>query len=398
MAAAPEISTEKKFKVAEGWGLVRGQFGAQNHQDWMRFTASVGYKGYEAATWEFGDRLLKCAGNPATAAVLAQEMVAEAKAAGLCINALAVHLQGQVLGDEPSAKTLNFIGGAALEAYKVWRKAGNIPARNDPFYVPPEVGVLMHDEAQKQLLGAVELAAAIREIQGTHVTLPGFVGAPAGRWASLFEFPPVPKNLGGYAIDDCRKVSGELLLERFAPVWDRCKALGIKFGLECHPTEFAMGDLASAAEFLELVRKGGYGDVVGFNFDGSHMRWQGINEIEFIREFAQHIFAAHLKGTFISPHPTRNGLLGGYQPMGSAGNGWNFTTPGGPRDSMNQGMIISSLRERGYKGPINVEWEDQEVDPREGARFAFNILNPLDLLRPPEGTRHDDALKASPTA
>ena len=74
-----------------------------------------------------------------------------AKQHGLEIFTVATHLQGQVLGDEPSAKTLNFCSGKgeAKAAYKAWRAAGNNPPRTDPYFVPVEVGKLVHAEAKE---------------------------------------------------------------------------------------------------------------------------------------------------------------------------------------------------------------------------------------------------------
>jgi hypothetical protein len=50
-----------------------------------------------------------------------------AKNHGLEIFTVAVHLQGQVLGDEPSAKTLNFLRPrhGRRKAYKAWRDSGH---------------------------------------------------------------------------------------------------------------------------------------------------------------------------------------------------------------------------------------------------------------------------------
>src|SRR5437867_1821700 len=88
--------------------------------------------------------------------------------------------------------------------------------------------------------------------------------------------PPLPSSIGGFAIRDVRDVSLELLVERFGPVFEACKKYGTKFGLECHPTERAMGDLESAGDFLRAMEKAGFGGVVGFNFDSSHMEWQNV--------------------------------------------------------------------------------------------------------------------------
>src|SRR6187399_1620087 len=96
-------------------GLVRGQFGDVPEDQWLDFIAKTGFDGWEEATWELD--LSRC-GNDAGAEAYAKERVGKAKSRGLEIFTLAAHLQGQALGDEPSAKTLQFVGGEPLEAYK----------------------------------------------------------------------------------------------------------------------------------------------------------------------------------------------------------------------------------------------------------------------------------------
>lgn len=370
-------------------GLVRGQFGNVPMPEWLDWLKSAGFDGYEAASWELGS---KCrAGHEIEA--LAAGLVEDAKIRNLEIFSVATHLQGQALGDEPSAKTLQFVGSSAVAAYQEWRSAGNTPPRENPYYVPPEVGALIQREALDGLIAAVRLAARLGEMQERVVPISSFVGSPAHSWADFFEFPPRPEKIGNYDLADSRKVSLELMVERFAPVWDLCKKLGVPFGLECHPSERAMGDLQSADDYLgALIDAGYYEDIFGFNFDASHMLWQGVDPIAFIREFGDYIFSVHLKGVWVSKYPTRHGLLGGHQPMGSAGNGWNFVTAGSPRDCIPEQEVIVELNRVGFDGALSIEWEDSDQDQNEGARLALRRIRDIDL--PPSGMRHDEALKA----
>src|SRR5262249_29821155 len=131
-------------------GLVRGQFGNVPEADWIKFIAQSGFDGREEASWELD--LRRCDTDEGAAA-FAKERVEMARTNGLEIFTVAPPLQGQVLGDEPSAKTLNFCNGKgeARSAYKAWRAAGNNPPRTDPYYVPPDVGKAIHAEALKDL-------------------------------------------------------------------------------------------------------------------------------------------------------------------------------------------------------------------------------------------------------
>src|SRR4030081_3985267 len=136
-------------------GLVRGQFGNVPMDQWVKFIQETGFDGWEEAAWELD--LDKC-GTDAGAEAYAKERVAIAKKLGLEIFTVATHLQGQALGDEPSAKTLQFTGGEAVEMYKAWRSKGNSPPRTDPYFVPEQVGKAIHKQAQQSLLASARLS------------------------------------------------------------------------------------------------------------------------------------------------------------------------------------------------------------------------------------------------
>ncbi|MBI4604118.1 MAG: sugar phosphate isomerase/epimerase [Planctomycetes bacterium] len=370
-------------------GLVRGQFGDVPEDRWLDFIAKTGFDGWEEASWELD--LSRC-GDDAGAQAYARERVQKARSRGLEVFTVAVHLQGQVLGDEPSAKTLQFVGGEAVEAYVAWRKAGNQPPRTDPYHVPPDVGRLMHQGALKALIGCARLAHFLGKEQNRTVVLPGFVGSPAHCWASWFLFPPLPSAIGGYPIPDVREVSLEILAERFGPFFEACRKYGTKFGLECHPTERAMGDLESAGDFLRAMDVAGFGDVVGFNFDASHMEWQNVSGVQFIREYGSRIWSAHIKGVQVIRQYCRAGRLGGHRPMGHKENGWNFVTAGSTRDAVSVEEIFVELNRSGFDGAVNIEWEDNDVEKHDGARTALASLHRADCA--PSLTRHDETLKA----
>ncbi|MCS6863988.1 MAG: sugar phosphate isomerase/epimerase [Gemmataceae bacterium] len=371
-------------------GLVRGQFGGVPFEQWVKFIAEAGFDGWEEASWELD--LRRC-DTDAGAAEYAQERYQIAQQYGLEIFTVAVHLQGQVLGDEPSAKTLNFCksGGEARAAYKAWRAAGHNPPRTNPMYVPEEVGRLMHQEAQRDLLAAARYAGHLSKLQKRRVALPGFVGSPAHCWSHWFLFPWLPSEIDGYPIPDVYQVSLELLVERFRPVWEECRKYGITYDLECHPSERAMGDLESASDYINFMNKAGFEGVVGFNLDGSHMEWQNVSVIQFIREFKDYIHCAHVKGVWVAREHCRGGRLGGHRPMGHWTNGWNFVTAGTQRDANSLEEIFIELNRVGYEGAVNIEWEDNDVDPFDGARLALANCRKADPR--PSRLKHDEALK-----
>lgn len=370
-------------------GLVRGQFGNVPEDQWLEWIASTGFDGWEEASWELD--LARCH-DDASAAAYAAERVEKARRHGLEILSIAAHLQGQALGDEPSAKTLQFLGGEAVAAYAAWRAAGNEPPRTDPYFVPEDVGAIAQRQACQQLIASVRLAHHVGRLEDRVVPVSGFVGSPAHCWSHWFLFPPLPSSLGGHPIPDVRQVSLELLVERFAPVFQACLDYGTTFDLECHPSERAMGDLASAADYLAAVDGAGFARAAGFNFDCSHMEWQGVSGIDFIRAFGDRIHCAHIKGVQVVEGYTRNGRLGGHRPMGDPHNGWNFVTAGTARDATPLEALLVELNRVGYSGGVSIEWEDNDWEQHAGARAALAAVHRAD--QPPSAMRHDEQLKA----
>ncbi len=355
----------------------------------MAWLADTGFDGWEEASWELD--LARCA-TDSGAKQYAAERVAKAKSHKLEIFSIAGHLQGQALGDEPSAKTLQFLGGESVAAYAAWRAAGNNPPRTDPFYVPPEVAAIAQRQAREALIGVVRLAHYVGELENRIIPVSGFVGSPAHCWSHWFLFPPLPSSLGGHAIPDVFQTSFELLVERFSPVFQACLDYGTTFDLECHPSERAMGDITSAGEYLAAVDRAGFAKATGFNFDCSHMEWQGVSGIDFIRAYGDRIHCAHIKGVQVVRPYTRNGLLGGHRPMGDKHNGWNFVTPGTARDASNIEPLFVELNRAGFCGAVSIEWEDNDVEQHAGAKLALANVHRAD--QPPSFMRHDEQLKA----
>ena len=367
-------------------GLVRGQFGNVPMDKWLQFVRDVGFDGWEEASWELD--LNRCS-TDAGAEAYAKERVELAKRHGLEIFTIAGHLQGQALGDEPSAKTLQFTGGEARAAYKAWRDKGNKPPRTNPYYVPDEVGRMIHEQSTKDLVNMVRLAHYVGKLQNRTLAVSGFVGSPAHCWSHFFLFPPLPTKLEGHDIPDVRQVSLEMLAERFAPVFQACKKYGVTYDLECHPSERAMGDIESATDYITFMNNAGFEGAAGFNLDGSHMEWQGVSVVQFIRELGQYIHCAHIKGVQVIREHTRAGLLGGHRPMGHPLNGWNFVTAGTARDANSCEEIFIELNRVGFDGAVSIEWEDNDAEQHAGAKAALANVHRGDL--PPSHMKHDDA-------
>ena len=65
----------------------------------------------------------------------------------------------------------------------------------------------------------------------------------------------------------------------------------VDFALEVHPTEIAF-DIVTARRALKAVKNR---KAFGFNFDPSHLHWQMIDPVAFLKAFQDRIYHVHMK-------------------------------------------------------------------------------------------------------
>ncbi len=200
----------------------------------------------------------------------------------------------------------------------------------------------------------------------------GFTGSSI--WHLLYSFPPVSQKM----IDDGFK----LFAERFHPILDVFDECGVKFALEVHPTEIAF-DIYTAEMALKALD---HRETFGFNFDPSHLHWQGVDPVEFIRAFPDRIYHVHVKDA-ITTLNGRTGILASHINFGDPRRGWDFRSPG--RGGINFEEIIRALNVANYQGPLSVEWEDSGMDREFGAREAAEFVKKMDFS--PSGRAFDSA-------
>ena len=74
----------------------------------------------------------------------------------------------------------------------------------------------------------------------------------------------------------------------------------MKFALEVHPGEIAY-DYYSTETALAAI---GNHEAFGFNFDPSHLLWQGVDPVKFIERFGDRIFHVHMKDCLLYTSPS----------------------------------------------------------------------------------------------
>ncbi len=191
----------------------------------------------------------------------------------------------------------------------------------------------------------------------------GFTGSPI--WHMLYSFPPNDFNVveAGY----------QEFAERWNPIMDVFDEVGVKWGLEVHPTEIAY-DFVSTEKALEAI---GRRPAFGINFDPSHFAHQHLDSAAFVEEFADRIYHVHVKDSkkFISDG--RRSILGSHLNFGDPRRGWDFVSPG--HGDVDFEALFRALNRIGYNGPLSVEWEDSGMDRDWGGPDALAMIRRTDF-------------------
>jgi sugar phosphate isomerase/epimerase len=191
----------------------------------------------------------------------------------------------------------------------------------------------------------------------------GFTGSSI--WHSLYGFPPTPPEYWEKGFRD--------FAARWRPILDAFDRAGVNFGLEIHPTEIAF-DLASAQRALAAV--GGHRRF-GFNYDPSHLAYQGVDYVKLIRALGSRIYHVHVKDAWWGHGDGSVGVFGGHTAFGDPRRFWDFRSPG--RGDIRFEDVIVALNEIGYRGPLSVEWEDSRMERVHGATEAAAFVRQLDF-------------------
>ena len=309
--------------------IFTGQFADLSFEEVCRMMSGFGYDGLEIACW--GDHLdvRKAAEDPA----YAEQRKAVLKKYNLGCWAVGAHLAGQLVGDRWDPRTDTF---APAEL------AGK----------PEEIRAWAVEE--------MKFAARAAAAMGVKVVT-GFTGSPI--WAYWYSFPPTSPEMVEEGFQEIKRL--------WDPIWDVFDEVGVKFALEIHPGEIAF-DYWSAAKLIDVVKR----DTLGFNFDPSHLVWQGIEPSVLIRDFPERIYHVHIKDAAVDKDQ-RSGILGSHIEFGDLKRGWNFRSPG--HGDVDFELIIRALNEAGYSGPLSVEWEDNAMDRTFGAPDACRFVKSLNF-------------------
>ncbi len=322
--------------------LFSGQWADLPFDEFCGKVKSFGYDGVEIACWGDHMDVKKAALDPGY--VEGRKTIL--KKHGLKAWALGAHLSGQCVGD-------------------LWdpRLDGFAPA--DCKGKPERIREWAIQEMKYT-------AQAAKNMGCTVVT--GFMGSPV--WKYWYSFPQTSDEMVDAAFKE--------IVQLWTPILDEFDRCGVKFALEVHPTEIAF-DYYTAERLLKEFNNR---PALGFNFDPSHLIWQGVTPHVFLRDFIKQVYHVHMKDAAVN-RDGKAGILGSHLAFGDNRRGWNFRSLGhGDVDFEN---IIRELNAAGYKGPLSVEWEDSGMEREYGAREACQYVRKVDFA--PSNLAFDEAMK-----
>lgn len=303
-----------------------------------------GYDGLELACW--GDHFdVVAALNDANYCKKRWEILS---AHGLKCFALSAHLVGQAICDNIDQRHKSILPP------EVW-------GDGDPEGVRTRAAARLIDTARacRKFMDA----CPDKQQAGKPAIVNGFTGSSV--WHSIYAFPPTDQAYWQAGFNDFAR--------RFIPILDAFDQHNVNFALEVHPTEIAF-DIASAARAIDAVK--GH-KRFGFNFDPSHLGYQGVDYVKFIRTFGERIHHVHIKDAWWGHGDGTVGVFGGHTSFADPRRYWDFRSPG--RGDVNFEEIIVALNDVNYQGPLSVEWEDSRMDREHGAKEACQFVQRLDF-------------------
>jgi sugar phosphate isomerase/epimerase len=330
--------------------LFTGQWADLSFEQICADARGFGYDGLELACWGDHFDVSACLADPDYAAGRWRTLSAH----GLKSWAVSSHLVGQAVCDLIDARHQSIL--------------------------PPDVWGDGNAEGVRRRAAQrmIDTARACRKFidAGTkNQPLPAVVNGFSGSsvWHSVYPFPPTDQQFWQRGFDD--------FAARWGPILDEFDRHNVNFALEVHPTEIAF-DIASAQRAVDAVK--GH-KRFGFNYDPSHLAYQGVDYVRFLYTFGDRIFHVHMKDVSWGHGDGTVGVFGGHASFGDPRRFWDFRSLG--RGNVDFERIIAALNDIRYGGPLSVEWEDSRMDRRHGAAESAAFVRRLDF--PPSGIAFD---------
>jgi sugar phosphate isomerase/epimerase len=235
-----------------------------------------------------------------------------------------------------------------------------ISCHGNPVHPQKEIAQSFHEDFEKSVLLAEKLGVD---------TIACFSGCPGDSPNSLY-----PNWVTCPWPDDFLKILDYQWNDVLIPYWTKAAKFAQDHGVnklcfEMHPG-FSVYNPESLLKLREAV-----GDIIGANFDPSHLFWQNIDPVAAIRKLGNAIYHFHAKDTKIDKYNTAvNGVLDVKHYSDEINRSWIFRTVGYGHDYQVWKDIVSALRMVGYDHVLSIEHEDSLMSVNEGLQKAIRFL------------------------
>lgn len=227
---------------------------------------------------------------------------------------------------------------------------------------------LAPNEDGKKSQEVVEKTFKLAELLGIK-TVVMMSGLPGGRpndtmpnWITT-SWPPINNEILAWQWNEVAFPYWEQLVQK-------AKASGIeKIAIENHGSQ-----LVYNPETLFRLRNQ-VDDMIGMNFDPSHLLWMGGDPIVAVRALGDVIYHVHAKDTRLERGLVhREGVLDTKTIDCFSERSWNYVALGHGQDIRWWKELFSVLSMMGYDGPISLENEDLTMDPLTALKKATDVL------------------------
>ena len=291
----------------------------------LRYVSQLGYEAVELAAWKGSTHL----DIDKVVSGGAQELKRLVEKYNMTISAVSNHLEGQLVLGPHDASTDDWFKGTPEEKIKYG---------------------IMRMKKTADAAKALDVPVVV-----------GFTGCP--NWGAWYIFPPAYEKIYESFFD--------VFAERWGEILDHFASNGVKFAHEVHPQELAY-NIETAEQALKAINGK---KEFGFNFDPSHLVWQLIDPVVFIKKFGDRIYHAHAKdGELVEENLRTSGVI----PTGSwmrPTRGFRFRIPGWGQVPWKR--VITALAEVGYDYVLSYEHEDPVMSREDGVEKTIAFLKPL---------------------
>jgi len=327
--------------------LFTGQWADLSLADLAPKVAAMGYDGVELACW--GDHFDVTQANKSKKYLKEKwELLADH---GLTCYSISNHLVGQAVCDHIDERH------QAILTPEIW-------GDGEPEGVRKRAAkeMIATAKACRKFIDA-KPAGLVEQDMPFAPVVNGFTGSSI--WHACYAFPPTSQAFLDKGYADFAK--------RWTPILNAFDKVDVNFALEVHPTEIAF-DLATAQRALDAVK--GH-KRFGFNYDPSHLGYQGVDYVKFIRQFSDRLYHVHMKDVWWGHGDGSVGVFGGHTDFGQASRYWDFRSLG--HGDIDFEEIIVALNDVGYAGPLSIEWEDSRMERFYGAEEACAFTRTVDF-------------------